>query len=390
MSQLKPLLDSASRLFRDAFATAPAAAAAAPGRVNLIGEHTDYNGGFVLPMAIDRHTVAVAGPTDGDGAAVSDVEPNPAVLRSGGEFRPGTPAWANYVRGVLAGFAERGTELPPLNIAVASDLPIGAGLSSSAGLEAAVATVAETLLGVQLDPLEKALLCRRAENEFAGAPCGIMDQYVVIHAEPGRLVLLDCAAQTHRLIPLNTQQAAVLIADTRVKHSVGGGEYGERRAQCEQAAAALGAATLREVALPDLEAARASLPDVVYRRARHVVTEIARTAAAAEALAADDLGGLGKLMAASHVSMRDDFEISCPEVEAMVAAFHELGKDGGVHGARLTGGGFGGCVVAVVDPAEAPGISERVAQEYRAATGIESQLFVTQPVGGAEALSLTD
>jgi len=384
------LLDEARQRYRTTFAAAPTHAAVAPGRVNLIGEHTDYNGGFVLPMAIDRHTVVVGAVAEPPGAVVSSSEAEPAPLMVDGRFAAGDPPWANYVRGVFAGFMERGIVPPSVNMAIVSNVPIGGGLSSSAALEVAVATMLEAMTGHTLDPLDKALLCQWAENNIAGAPCGLMDQYTVVHGRAGQLVLLDCEALAAELVPLDASAATVLVADTRVKHAVGGGEYGARRKQCEEAAAALGRKLLRGASRQDLEGIRGSLPDVVYRRARHVITEIDRTQAAAEALKRGDLTEVGRLMAESHVSMRDDFEISCQEVEAMVAAFGEVGADGGVYGARLTGGGFGGCVVALVAPQMADAIASDVSTLYQNATGIEPNIFATPPADGARAVPIAD
>ncbi|MDB6136309.1 MAG: Galactokinase [Verrucomicrobiales bacterium] len=350
----------------------------APGRVNLIGEHVDYNGGLVLPAAIDRRVVLTAWPL-GRGRlrlrsrhAEREVEID--LLQP---LQKGEPSWANYIKGVAAGFQRLGITVPGLDVEIDSTVPAGAGLSSSAALEVAVATLLEEVTGCRLDPTEKALLCQRAEHEFAGVPCGIMDQFASVHGREGHALLLDCRDQTFEHIPMSDPAVSLVIFDTKVKHRLAGSAYARRRASCEAAAAALGVETLREATLEQLEAA--NLDEETHRRARHVITEIARTADAAAALKSGAWAAAGDLMRASHRSLRDDFEVSCPELDfaADTAAVLE-----GVYGCRMTGGGFGGCVVGLVATEAVGEISDRLSVAYQKHTGIEPAVFLTRPSGG--------
>ncbi len=360
--------------------------ATAPGRVNLIGEHTDYNGGFVLPMAIERRTVLAAAPADRSEPAIRLHSEN---LRAGAEFPMdpsalwGGPAWANYVRGVFIECARIGMATPALDVVINSDVPLGGGLSSSAALEVAAATLIEAVTGRRMPVLEKALLCQKAEHEYAHMPCGIMDQYIAAAAREGELLLLDCRSLEARYVPLRDHAVSVLILDSRVKHELAGGEYAKRRADCEQAASILGAKSLREADGAMLEAAQGSLGDALYRRARHVISENERTLAAAAAIEAGDWPAAGRLMNDSHASLREDYEVSCAEVDLLVNLAQELGPADGVYGARMTGGGFGGCTVNLVRTAEAERIARAVCEAYHAKTGLEAAAFVTRPAQGA-------
>jgi galactokinase len=325
-----PLLDLAAKDYSTQFEQPARWAAMAPGRVNLIGEHTDYNDGFVLPMAIERQVAIVAGPADGGVQLYSCELGEQATVELNGAVEKGEPSWTNYVRGVIAGFQQRGVEVPPFAAAIASDVPIGGGLSSSAALEVATATLLEQITGHRLDPLEKALLCQWAEHNYAGMPCGLMDQYVAVMGREGRLVLLDCQDQTSRLVKFDDPSVAVLIANTNVKHELTGGEYAERRGQCEEAAKTLGVPSLREATAEALRAANDKLDPTAVRRARHVISEIARTTEAAGLIEQGDWPAVGKLMYESHESLRDDFEVSCAELDAMVEAARGIGPAGGV------------------------------------------------------------
>ena len=326
--------------------------AAAPGRVNVIGEHTDYNDGFVLPMAINRYTVIAAAPAaDGDGRIqLHSTAGNGAVSLDLGE--PVTPApkgaWSNYPVGVIAGFLGRGAKLGGFDALVHSTVPLGGGLSSSAALEVATATLLETMTGQKLDLVDKALLCQKAEHEYAGMPCGIMDQFISVMGKQDHLLLVDCRSRRPKLVPMTDPAMALLVVNTNVKHELTGGEYAKRRAQCEQAAKALGVASLRDADADMLERARGRMEEVVYRRARHVVTEIERTLHTAEGVRASNWTTVGQLMHASHRSLRDDYEVSCAELDAVVEIALDIGRKDGVEGCRMTGGGFGGSAVALV------------------------------------------
>jgi galactokinase len=389
MDEAEPLtsrLKDGVASFRRHFDRSPTHAAAAPGRVNLIGEHTDYNAGFVLPMAIERQTLLVAHPReDYQARLVSGLEDAPAEFDVDRSLSAGEPAWANYVRGVVAGFLERGLDPGGFEAVVDSNVPLGGGLSSSAALEMATATLLESLAGQTLGGKEKALLCQWAEHTFAGMPCGIMDQFVSAMGEAGSALLIDCRSHETEPVPLDDPAITVLIVNSNVKHALVSGEYAKRREQCETAAQALSVSALRDADEQMLENARERLADAAFRRARHVVGENTRTLAAAEACRQRDWAALGRLMHQSHVSLRDDFEVSCRELDLLVKL---AGDQPGVYGARMTGGGFGGCIVCLVAADKADEVAEAVGDQYRQETGIEPATFVTRPAAGARVLEL--
>ena len=378
-------------LFTSLFHRRPQWLAAAPGRVNIIGEHVDYCAGIVLPMAIDRATSIAAATRDpGSGpptARIHAVLKNETVeipLVARGEPRPG--GWAAYAAGVLAGFRERGVEVPAFDAVVDSTVPLGGGLSSSASLEVALAVVVAALAEHPIPTLDLTLLCQRAEHEFAGVPCGIMDQAAVALAEADHLLLLDCRSLEIEHVPFAAADLCVVIADSTVRHSLGDGDYARRRADCDRAAELLGVAALRDAGLDQVEAGRRRLGETGFRRARHVVTEIVRTRAAAAAIAAGRWGEVGTLMAGSHASLRDDFEVSCRELDLLV----ELAvAQPGVIGSRMTGGGFGGCTVSIVETACVPEVTAAVARGYERATGRRCPMFSSRPAGGAAAWRAT-
>jgi galactokinase len=303
-------------------------------------------------MAIDRHTVIAAAPAAADAglrlrlhstAMDQSVDIPLAATPAAGE-----PRWANYARGVVAGFGARGLVAPALDALVISDVPLGGGLSSSAAFEVAMATLLEAALGTRLDPTDKARLCRQAEHDYAMVPCGIMDQLISVLGEEAGALLIDCRSQETHLVPFADPSVALLIANSNVRHSLGDGAYAARMSACVEAAHTLGVAELGQATPALVAAAEATLGPLLYRRARHVVSENARTRAAAEALAGGDWRGAGALMYESHRSLRDDFEVSSPELDTLVDLAREVGETGGVFGARMTGGGFGGCVIALV------------------------------------------
>lgn len=374
-------------VFQDLFGRPPCLAAAAPGRVNLIGEHVDYCDGFVLPMAIERETLIVAAPRPVAGAApVARVhstafqETVELPLVPGGGPTAGTPGWSRYVAGVIAGFLDCGAMIPSFDAVVDSTVPLGGGLSSSASLEVATATLLAALADHAISPLDLALLCQRAEHEFAGVPCGVMDQCASALAKQDHLLLLDCQSLDAVQVPFTRPDLLVLVTNSNVRHTLDDGEYAARRADCERAAAILGVASLREATLVQVEASRGALGDRGFRRARHVVTEIARTQAAATALKHGRWDALGELMAESHASLRDDFEVSCPELDLLV----ELAAvERGVIGTRMTGGGFGGCTVTLVEAARAAAVMAAVSRDYQLRTGRDATMFTTRPAAGA-------
>ena len=353
----------------------------APGRVNLIGEHTDYNDGFVLPMAIERGLrLAVRRRNDRRAVLRSVSERTTATLDLGGPLTPGCRDWTAYPAGVLAGFQELGWTIPGFDAVVSGDLPVGGGLSSSAALEVATATAVETLCGRGLPPAEKALLCQRAEHRFAGVPCGIMDQFAVIFGRAGHAMLLDCRSRAVRHVPLDDDRVRVLVVNSGVKHDLGDGGYARRRAECAAAAAGLGCGSLRDVTAATWAERSRSLPEVERRRAAHVFSENDRTRGFAAAIEAADWPAAGRLLSASHASLAHDFEVSCPEMDRLVAIAAGLP---GVHGCRMTGGGFGGCAVALVATDRADAIMDDLQRGYREATGIAADMFLTRAAAGA-------
>ena len=358
--------------------------AAAPGRVNLIGEHIDYCDGFVMPFAIDRYIV-IGGCANGSSQAriATALGDEIAVLDLSKPQEVGEPKWANYIRGVIRGFQDRGHHVPGFDAFILSSVPGGAGLSSSAALELATATFLEGLLDTRLETREKALLCQKAEHDFAHVPCGIMDQFASAFGKTNRLVLIDCRTGEPELVPFENPDLTVLISNTMVHHELSDGGYAARRKNTEDGLALLGKASWRDVTSADVQANWEKLGDPINRRSRHVVGEISRTIAAAAALARNDFETLGPLMAASHDSLRDDFEVSCTELDIMVGIARKIGRNGGVIGARMTGGGFGGSTVTLCESRKASQIATTLATEYEKATGIKPQIFASRPSQGA-------
>ncbi len=378
---MNPLLrHSADDAFANAFGGTPGHWFSAPGRVNLIGEHTDYNDGFVLSCAIDRTTMIAARPlpearivtVSADHDEVDTFALDAPIERSG-------KTWANYVRGVAAMLSADGHRLSGAQLAIAGDLPQGAGLSSSASLEVAVADTLATLSGLELDATELARIGQRAENEFVGCACGIMDQLVAARGKAGHALLIDCRTLAIRPIAL-PGDCAIVIAHSGISRANTDGAYNDRRRQCEEAARHFGVAALRDLDHRGLERDAAGLDPLLLRRARHVVTENARVLATAEALESGDLAAVGRLMAASHASMRNDFEITVPEIDRLAALMAQVLDQ--VGGARMTGAGFGGCVVAFAPAAFVDRLLMRVRSDYRTPDGEQATLFVVMADDG--------
>ncbi|MFJ9694779.1 galactokinase [Kitasatospora sp. NPDC101183] len=369
--------------FEQLFGQAPEGEWAAPGRVNLIGEHTDYNGGFVLPIALPQSVRAQARRrADGLLRLWSAQAGGPVVELAVAGLVPGSvPGWAAYPAAVVWALREAGYEVGGADLRLDSEVPTGAGLSSSAALECAVAAAYNDLYGLGLSAPELALLAQRAENAFVGVPCGIMDQMASMCCRPGAALFLDSRDLTMRQVPIDLAGAglALLVLDTRVKHDLADGAYAALRAGCERAAALLGLPALRSLAPADLPSALGRLPAELVPLVRHVVTENARVEAAVDCLDAGRLTGLGPILTAGHASLRDDYRVSCREtdlaVEAAVAA--------GAHGARMTGGGFGGSVIALVDAAEAERVAAEVAAAFRRAGLTEPRTLTAVPAEGA-------
>ncbi|EWM66065.1 MULTISPECIES: galactokinase [Micromonospora] len=357
--------DRAAAGFRQRYGTEPAGRWAAPGRVNLIGEHTDYNDGFVLPFALPLRTVVAAAPApDGRWTVWSELDDEPVEFGTAEADEPGgVDGWAAYVAGVVWALRAAGHDVPGARLAVASDVPVGSGLSSSAAIESAVLAALVDLGGLDLPAQAWPRLAQRAENDYVGAPTGIMDQSAVIRGRAGHALFLDCRTEEVEQIPFDLDAAglAVLVIDSRAPHRHADGEYAARRRSCERAAATLGVTALRDVDVADLDAALARLDDdETRRRVRHVVTENQRVLDTVALLRAGRVRDTGPLLTASHASMRDDFEITVPEIDTAV----EAALSAGAYGARMTGGGFGGCVLALVDAEAADPVAAAVTEAY--------------------------
>ncbi len=387
---LKDLAAETTRQFVYVYGRQPCWIAAAPGRVNLIGEHTDYNDGFVFPMAIERYLIIAADRPNPDTRLIrlySTHSDRPAIIDLAQPLKPYSRGhWGNYPLGVIAGFLARGLNPGGFDALICSTLPLGGGLSSSAALEVAMATLLEIITGRKLDPVEKALLCQKAEHEYAGMPCGIMDQYISVLGQENRIMLLDCRSRKPELVPMTDPAVTVLIINTNVKHELTGSEYPARRKQCEAAAKNFGVASLRDATPKLLEQARGRMDKDVFRRARHVIGEIERTIHAAEGVRAANWTTVGQLMYASHASLRDDYEVSCRELDAVVEIAKGIGIQGGMYGCRMTGGGFGGCAVALVKSDAVEAITQKITADYTKKSGIEPTRFVTRPAAGASVL----
>ena len=367
---LREIEEKAARAYEERFGRAPELVASAPGRVNLIGEHTDYNGGFVLPYAIERRVAVAVGKGEGELYSADFQEARPAGTTK-------EDVWADYPRGVVWAMKEAGFEVGDFRAAFAGDVPQGAALSSSAAIEAATALALDALFGLGIERRELAVLCRTAENEFVGVESGIMDQYASLLCEAGTALFVDCRSLEAEKVPLDVEDAglSLLVCDTRVQRGLGETGYNERRKECERAAKTLGMEELRDAGEGDLD--RLSGKELL--RARHIVSENARVLEAVEALRREDFSALGRLMYASHDSLRDDFEISTPELDAFVEAVRESG----VPGARLTGGGFGGCAIALVSTDEAAALKKSIRRRFEEEGYNEPAFYDFSPAAGA-------
>lgn len=377
------LLAKAIERFERAFGRAPNWAAFAPGRVNLIGEHTDYNDGFVLPIAVQVGCAAVLGPGQGERSRVISADvPGEAVAFDSDPWTT-RGSWAAYAAGSVAtASAALGIDPTPVDLAVASDVPLGGGLSSSAALEVSVATAVESMVGRRLGPMEKAKACQRAEHEFAGVPCGIMDQVASVMGRRGHALLIDCRSLEITPVEMPGDEDAVLaVVDSRVAHTLASGEYAKRREACERAARTLGVEALRDATAEQV--AHAGLSDEERRCAAHVVSECGRVQRAARALGSGDLPTMGRLMLESHASLRDDYRVSCAELDLLVDLAMRIP---GVLGARMTGGGFGGSIVALMRPDAVGAFREAVSKGYQNATQRRCEVLVVHASVGASAI----
>ncbi|HUO15483.1 MAG TPA: galactokinase [Verrucomicrobiae bacterium] len=380
------IVDHLTSLFRVKFGSG-ARIFFAPGRVNLIGEHTDYNDGFVLPAAIGFYTwVAAAERDDRNLQAYSDLYDEQITFSL--DELSGSPRkhWSDFVRGVAAVLLEAGHNLSGANLLIHGEVPLGAGLSSSASVEIAAALALTGVSAIDLPPLELVKLCQKAEHEYVGTRCGIMDQFAANFSCAGNALFLDCRSLDYRLLPLPTN-LRLLICNSMVRHELASGEYNLRRSDCEAGVRLLRPqlpkiTALRDVTMEDLERYRSNLPERIYRRCRHVITENRRVLQAAGALESADAEQFGQLMYQSHASLRDDYEVSCKELDLLVSL---ASRFDGVFGSRMTGGGFGGCTVNLVRAGSSAAFQHEIAQAYKKETGIAPTVYICEPSRGAGA-----
>ena len=381
------LADSLTSRFAATFGAAPDGAWAAPGRVNLIGEHTDYNEGFVLPFAIDkRATTVVRLRGDSTVRLLSTAGDQGLVAADAAALAPGSiTGWAKYPLGVVWALQQHAIEVPGFDLLLDSDVPLGAGLSSSHAIECAVITALNELTGAGLTAEQMVTLTQHAENAFVGAPTGIMDQSASLRGASGRAVFLDCRDQSVQLVPFRAQEdgLVLLVIDTKVSHSHADGGYASRRASCELGAEVLGVKALRDVGVAHLEEASGLLDPVTFRRVRHIVTENDRVLQAVDTLRSGGPARIGPLLDASHASMRDDFEISCPELDLAV----DTARSHGAIGARMTGGGFGGSAIALTPVRCEQQVRDAVVRAFADAGFTAPDIFTVTPAAGAERVS---
>jgi len=379
-----PRVTRARELLRSTYGVGAQTVARAPGRLELFGAHTDYNEGYVASIAIRQAAVAaVSSRADGMVRAVSDQESGPANF-SVDELDAGADGqWWDYLAGVIKLLREHGCQIGGADVALVSDVPVGSGVSSSAAVELAYALALAAAAEFEIGAEELALLCQRAENEYVGMRCGILDQFSSTFGQAGRAMWLDCRTLERRAVPITDDRAQFVVCDTRKPRELVGSAYNERRGQCEEAARLLGVGALRDLDTATLERRASELNGTLLRRARHVVSENERVHEGVSLLEAGEMAGVGDVINRTHESLRDDYGVSCPELEAMRAAALDAP---GCYGARLVGAGFGGCVMALVD---ASGVEEFIAQvgaRYEAATGLVPRIFATQACDGAGVL----
>jgi galactokinase len=386
------LIDQLTNIFREKFRIAPEHIARAPGRVNLLGEHVDYNDGFVLPAAIDRATYLAFSPTDSEQTTLvaADFEQEASFslqtipVKTQNDGSP-LPEWAHYPAGVMWALSENNLETRGMNAVYASNVPRGSGLSSSASVEMAFITAWQTLDGWTIPLMQRALLGQKAENQYVGVNCGIMDQFASACGVENHLLLLDCRSLEWKTIPL-PEDISIVIADTKVRRKLTSGEYNKRRTACEEAVRRLKQdlptiQSLRDVSLEEFNRFAGKLPEVVSKRARHVVEEIERSKQAEALLEVGNIQRFGELMNECHISLRDLYEVSCPELDVMTRIAQSLD---GCYGARLTGAGFGGCTVNLVARKQAKMFSELLTKGYQAEMGYQPEIYITRAANGAE------
>jgi galactokinase len=387
MKEIESLL---IRRFHERFGSKPEVAAWAPGRVNLIGEHTDYNDGYVLPIAIDRRIYAAAAVSGNDTVTLCSGNLKGETVFNINAIKP-LGDWGDYAKGIAARLHAMRLPIEGFNAYFLSNLPIGAGVSSSAAMEVVVCYLLRKLFGFSIPPEDVALLCQRAEHEFVGARCGIMDQFVSALGLAGNALFLDCRTLEHKYVPVSLGDHVLVACDSRVERGLAASEYNRRRAECEQGVEILsrrfhGIGALRDVALSQLEECSQTMPEPIFRRCRHVVTENARVLAAIEAMRNDDVEELGKLMNLSHDSLRDDYNVSCPQLDLLVNAAREVD---GVLGSRLTGAGFGGSTISLLRRSSVDALQNNVSEAYLEAFDIVPRFFECVASDGADRANRT-
>jgi galactokinase len=389
MGNVKRETSNVRQRFAEIFGGEPAAVVRAPGRVNLIGEHTDYNDGYVLPVAIDRSVLVAAAPRDDRQVVIHALDFGESVEFSLEDIEHDqVNTWSNYQRGVAYFLKERGLRLPGLNVVVIGDIPTGSGLSSSAAIEVSMAYTWQVLAGFELSRVKLALLCQRAENEFVGMNCGIMDQFVSALGQRDHALLIDCRSLDYQPVPLPSG-AAIVVADTMKRRGLVDSEYNTRRRECEEGVRILQrylpqVQALRDVSSDQFVEYEGQLPETVRQRCRHIIYENGRVLKSVAALRAGDLDAFGQLMNESHASLRDDYEVSCAELDIMAEA---AWKVKGVYGSRMTGAGFGGCTVSLVAEEAIEDFRNQVAATYERATGIAPQTYVCRAEDGVAEVS---
>ena len=373
--------------FKEKFGTTPTLLARAPGRVNIIGEHTDYNDGFVLPAAIDRAIYVAARPrTDNTVNLVSIDFDARTHFTLDTLDDPDLPAWSKYPRGALWWLTDQGHALPGFDAVIGGDIPIGAGLSSSAAVEVVMLELGLALAGGELTQVEKALAGVEVEHQFIGMPCGVMDQMASAMGKAGHALMIDCRSLETRTIPI-PNGVSIVIMDTGKRRGLVDSEYALRREQCEAAAEKLGVAALRDAGMIELEASKDKLDDLLYRRAKHIISENRRVQATVVSFQARSLVSVGQALRDSHASLRDDYEVSCHELDIISDLAN---AQPGCIGARMTGAGFGGCAVALVRTEAVDDFVKAVGPAYNAQSGLTSQLYVCQAAGGSGVERLTE
>lgn len=378
--------DKAVEIYSQQFGTRPAAAAFAPGRVEVMGNHTDYNGGYVLPAALDKGTAVVGSPVAGDVITLYAADFNRRAVFSARELRKDRQnSWGGYVLGVVQQLQREGIAVAGFQAVLHSDVPTGSGLSSSAALEVATAFFLQQLFPFTRTPMQIARLCQRAENEFVGVQCGILDQFSSVFGEEGSLLFLDCLTLEHDTVKMGRPDVALVVCDSAVQHALTGGDYNTRRAECMAAAQHFGKELLRNVPWEEFEAREGELPENQRKRARHILSEDRRVLAMREAVQAGDTDRMGHIYAEAHASNRDLFENSTPELDFLAATAASLS---GCIGAKLTGGGWGGCTVNLVFADAVPDFSRELAARYKQKFGRDAQLYPCRASRGAHTVTL--